>query len=303
MVDRIATSFQNQNSLRSLRQSEAELALSTYQISSGNKARTLADVPTDANRILTLREVQTRTVVYTGGMTTASNSLKATEAALQSMTDLLEDAAQTATLGRNENSAATRSSLAPKAKSLADTFYNLINTQFQGRYIFSGQNGLEKPVNGVAAAATFPGLPLPTTWYEGDSSLPAVVTGPGTTLNYGVTGNDPALVKMKAGLEALWSGLQTNNLTDIDSAITVLKEARTDVSSALGRVGGELNTLTQLGDRASQQTDFLTEQLNALEKVDVAEAITAFSQQQTTLEASMSIIAQINQLSLLNFLR
>jgi flagellar hook-associated protein 3 FlgL len=303
MVDRIATSFQNQNTLRGLRQSEADLALSTYQISSGNKARTLADVPTDANRILTLREVQARNVVYTSGMTSASNSLKATEAALQSMTDLLEDAAQTATLGRNENSAATRASLAPKAKSLADTFYNVLNTQFQGRYLFSGQNGLERPVNGVAAPATFPGSPLPTAWYTGDSSLPAVVTGPGTTQTYGVTGDDPALVKMKAGLEALWNGLQTNNLTDIDNAITVLKEARTDVSSALGRVGGELNTFTLLGERSTQQREFLTEQLNDLEKVDVAEAITTFSQQQATLEASMSIIAQINQLSLLNFLR
>jgi flagellar hook-associated protein 3 FlgL len=303
MVSRIATAFQNQTTLRNLQASNAELSLTTYQISTGNKARVMSDVSGDASRILSLRDVHSRNKVYVEGMNNAENQLKSVEAALQSMTDLLEDAAQTATLGRNENSAATRATLAPKAKSLADTFYNLLNTQFQDRYVFSGQDGLNKPVSGVATATAFPGVPLPTTWYEGDTSQNSVITGANAELNYGVVGNDPALVKMKAGLESLWYGLQNNSIADMDSAITILKEARTDLSTALGAVGGQMNTINQISERTSTQNVFIKEQLDGLEKVDVAEAITLFGQQQTTLQASFQIIAQVNQLSLLNFLR
>lgn len=303
MVSRIATAFQNQTSLRNLQKSSDGIALSIYQATTGNKARNLSEIPQEANRILSLRELQTRNTTYVTGMTSANNQLKAMESALQSMSDLLQDAAQTATLGRNENSATTRATLAPKAQSLVNTFYNLFNTQFEGQYLFSGQNGLNSPVSDAPAARAYPGDPLPTTWYEGDNSLPAVVTGPGTTLQYGVLGNDPAFTKIKAGLEALWNGLQTNNLSDLDSAITALNSARTDLSGSLGQVGGQMNTITQISEKTTTQNEFLKEQSDGLEKMDLSTALTTLSQQQATMDASMAAIMQLNQLSLLNYLR
>ncbi|MFZ2587966.1 MAG: flagellin [Alphaproteobacteria bacterium] len=303
MVTRIATYFQNQNSLRGLQTANEGLALTSYQVTSGYKGRTLADTAADSNQILNLRDVLARADVYQANITTASNRLKSAENALAGMTDLLAEAASVATLGRNENSASTRASLAPKAQAIADTFYNLFKTKFEGKYIFSGSDGDDEPVSGTATATTFPGLPLTTTWYNGDTTPPSVITGPGSTLQYGATGDEDAFAGMKAGLEALWYGLENNSLADIDNAISTLQTVRKDLSVLQGRVGGQINTLDQLGTRLDNQKTFSQEQLDGLEKVDVSEALTKFSQQQATLESSMLIITRINQLSLLDFLR
>lgn len=303
MVTRIATAFQNQSTLRTLQQANEGLDLSTYQVTTGLKARTLSEIPSEANQVLNLRDVKTKTQTYLNNVVSAKNQLNASESALQQLTDLLADASSTATLGRNENSPQTRATLVPKAQSLAESFYTIFKSQYNGTHLFSGSNGAQPPISGSAAATAFPGSPPPTTYYQGDSTLPTVVTGPGTTLQYGVLGNDPTFAQLKAGLEALWFGLQNNNTAEMDNAIATLNTAKAGLSTLLGQVGGQLNTVQLVEDRQKSQEQFLTSQLDDIEKVDVSEAITKFSQQQATLQASMAIISRVNQLSLLDFLQ
>ena len=303
MVTRIATYFQNQDSLRSIQAANAGLALTTYQVTSGNKAKSLADTAADSNQILNLQDVLARSGIYQSNITSAKNTLSAAENALAGMSDLLSEAASVYTLGRNENSADTRASLAPKAQALLDTFTNLVNTQFNGNYVFSGMNGTQAPVTGTLTGAAYPGLPLPTAWYGGDSTPPSVVTGPGTTLQYGVTANADGINQLKAGLQALVYGLKNNSITDIDNAVTTLTKAGTNLSVMQGQVGGQINTLSEVSTQHDNQKTFLTQQLSDLTKVDVSEALTTFSQQQATLQASLLIITQVNQVSLLNYLR
>lgn len=303
MVTRIATYFQNQTTLRNLQLSNQGLSLTSYQITTGLKAQNLSDLPADSFKLLNLRDVQSKTKTYLDNSSSAANQLNAVETALQQLTDILADASSVATLGRNENSATTRATLVPKAQSLAESFYTVFKSQFNGRYLFSGSDGTRAPVNGTASSTAYPGSPVPTTWYEGDSTLSTIVTGPGTTLQFGVLGNEDAFANMKAGLEALWYGMQNNNVTEMDNAIAALSQAKADLSGLLGDVGGQLKTTSLVQERQTKQQEFLVSQLDEVEKVDVSEAITKFSQQQATMEASMAIISQVNQLSLLDFLR
>lgn len=300
---RIATGFQNQTALSQIQKNNEELAKQTFQISTGLRANKLSGMAGDAAQLLDLQDVQKKTDMYVRNIDTASNRLKSTESALQSMNDLLVEATSLATLGRNENTASSRAALAPKAQSIAETFFSLLNTEFDGRFIFAGQNGGEAATSATATATAFPGSPVPTTYYDGDSQQTAIITGPGQTFNYGVTGDDNAMAKLKAGLEALWFGLENNSLTDMDSAISVMEEAQSDLSSLIGEVGGQLSNLDLQKDRHDNQKLFLQEQVDQIDKIDVAEALTNFSQQQATIEASMLVITRVNNLSLLDFLR
>jgi flagellar hook-associated protein 3 FlgL len=303
MVTRIATYYQNQESLRSVQTANAGMALSTYQITSGNKNRTLADTANDSSQILNLTDVINRMGIYANNITSANNSLAASENALSGMSDLLSEAASVYTLGRNENSADTRASLVSKAQAILDTFTGFLNTQFNGTYIFSGMNGTQPPVTGPLTGQDYATASADTTWYNGDDTPPSVVTGPGTTLQYGVAGNSTAFQEIKAGLQALVYGLQNNSLTDIDSAVDSLTQGGSDLSVMQGTVGGQINSLSDLSDQQDSQKTFLQQQLNNLTKVDVSEALTTFSQQQATLQASLLIITQVNQISLLNYLK
>lgn len=303
MVTRIATYFQNQDTLRNLQISNQSLSLTSYQITSGLKAQNLSDIAPEAYQLLSLRDVKAKTQTYLDNATSAKNQLTAVESALQQMTDILSDASSTATLGRNASSAETRATLVPKVQSMAESFYTLFKSQYNGRYLFSGSDSANPPINTTAASTAYPGEPLPTNWYQGDTTLPTVVTGPGTTLSYGVLGNDTAFAQMKAGLESLWHSLQTNNTTEMDSAISTLNAAKASLSGLLGQVGGQLNTAQLVVDRQTNQKEFIKNQLDGVEKVDVASAITQFAQQQATMQASMAIITKVNQLSLLDYLR
>lgn len=303
MVTRVATSFQNAATLRNLQQANQGMALSAYQVTTGLKSRTLSEDSGNSHQLLTLKDVQTRTNTYLSNLKSASNQLTATESAMQQMTDLLSEASSLATTGRNENSAQTRSTLAPKAQAIAESFYSLFNTQFNGQYLFSGSNANTATISGNAAPTAFPGEPLATTWYQGDSTLPSVVSGNGITQEYGVLGNDDAFAKLKAGFEGLWYGLQNNNVTEIDTAISTLTAAKTQLSSLVSNVGGQLNNVEQLTERYTNQKTFVQQSVDGIEKIDVSDALTTFSQQQATLQASMMIISQLNQVSLLDYIR
>lgn len=303
MVTRIATASQNAATLRNLQEANRGMALSTYQITTGLKSQVLSDDAANSFQLLTLKDVQNRTNTYLSNLTSVNNQLTATESALQQMTDLLSEASSLATTGRNENAASTRASLAPKAQALAESFYSLFNTQYNGQYLFSGSNANTAPIGGSATATAFPGEPLDKSWYQGDSQLATVINGPGTTLEYGVLGNNESFAKLKAGLEGLWFGLQNNNVTEIDTAISTLSTAKTLLSSTVSNVGGQMNNVEQVTERYTTQQTFVQESIDNIEKVDVSEALTTFSIQQSTLQASMMIISQVNQVSLLDYIR
>ncbi len=108
---------------------------------------------------------------------------------------------------------------------------------------------------------------------------------------------------MKAGLEALWYGLENNDVGNMDSAITALATAQEGMSGLLGQIGGQINNLDLQKTRHENNKIFIQERADNIEKVDISEALTQFSQEQATLQASMMVISRVNSLSLLDFLR
>lgn len=302
VTTRISTYTQTQSMLRGLQKANEGVNLTSYQITSGYKAQRLSDVASDAGQILNLRDLHNKSQIYVDNMTSVNNQLTAVESALQQMTDVLSSALSLATTGRNESTAETRATLSPQAQSLTESFYTLFKTEYNNRALFSGSVD-QAPVSGTGTATAYPGYPVPTDWYQGDGTLPTAITGPGTTMSYGVLGSSEGFANLKAGLEALWYGLQNNNVTEIDNASSALSAAKTQLSSMLGQIGGQMDTADSVSARQTNQKSFLGEQLDGLEKVDVSEALTTFSQEQATMQASMALISQVSQLSLLDYLK
>lgn len=303
VTGRIATGFQFQNNVNRMNDLNASLNKTSYQISSGLKAQDFEDIATDVNELLNLQDQRSVTEQYKNNIQTAQSRLSATENAIQGLSNIILDAANVWTLGRSENTAETRANLAPQAEGLTEAFYNLINTKFDGRFIFSGAAADKPPLTTSPAANTFPGNPAPTDYYNGDSQRLQVITGAGAVEDYGITGDNQALADMKAGLETLWYGLENNSKSDIDGAINLLTGAQKGLSDVLGEVGGQKSALNIIDERHTNTNNFLTQRVDEIEKVDIAEAMTKFSQEIASLQASMTVITQLNSLSLVDFLR
>ena len=300
---RVATFFQHQQTLARIQQSTSNLDRVSGQITSGFKADRFEDQADVSTQLFNLQELRNSNESFISGLKVADSRLRTMEDALNSMTDLLTEATRVATLGRNELSPDVRATIAPQAQGLADTFFQLLNTQFEGRYVFSGQGSETAPISASLSANPFPGDPPPTTYYNGDAERAQVVTGPGTSQGYGVTGDNLGFARIKSGLEALIYGLQNDSLPDLDGAMDSIAQAQKDVSDMLGRIGGEMSGFELLTDRFDATNDFMTERIDELSKVDLAEASTRFAQEETALNASLSITSRILNLSLLNFLR
>lgn len=302
-MSRVATADFNRNAIDRMQSSNAALSKTTYQVTSGLIAERFEDIATQAGQLLNLQDLRNSNDKFISNMNTIDSRLRSTENALQGMNELIVEAANLWTLGRNENTAEVRANLAPKAEGLTETFYSLLKTKFDGRYIFSGSAGDRPPLTTSATATTAPVTnPAPNTYYNGDSQKMIVITSTGVTEEYGITGDDDAFANMKAGLEALWFGLENNSESDIDAAIDYLNQAQIEMSNLVGQVGGQQSSFDLLSSRHENTNLFLTEQIDEIEKVDIAEAMSRFAQEQTTLEASLAVITRINQLSLLDFI-
>lgn len=302
MVTRVSTAFSQQTAILQMQKSNTSLSDLTYQVSSGLRVRRFEELASNANPLLNLKDVMQNSEVYINNIETAQSRLSAEEGALQSLSNLIVEASNLWTLGRNENSAEVRATMAPKAEGLAESFYEVFKTKFDGKYIFSGQGSEEAPINATPAATINPGDPPPTTYYTGDTALPIVITGPGNTQTYGVTGDDLGFARLKAGLETLWYGLENNSVTDIDGAIDLLQQAQSDISNMLGKVGGQINGLNLISSRHEGNITFMEERVDELEKVDVTEALSQFAKEEATLQASMLVLSRLSNISLLDYI-
>ncbi len=300
---RVATFFQHQQSIERMQLSTSRLAKASFQITSGFKAERFEDMANSASQLFNLQQLRDNNDIFTNGLQSADSRLLTMENSLNSMTDLLIEAANVYTLGRNELSAEVRASMAPKAQGMADTFFQLLNTQFEGRFVFSGQGSERAPITTSLTANPFPGNPPPTTYYTGDSDKMRVITGPNISTTYGVTGDHVGFARIKAGLESLIFGLQNDSIVDIDGSIDLLRDAQGDLSNMLGEIGGDLAGFEQLRDKFENTNVFMNQRIDELSKVDLAEASTRFAQEEAALNASLSVTGRVLQISLLNFLR
>ncbi len=303
MVERVATKFMNTTNLRQLQETNVRINESSEKITTGFKGNRLQDFSENANILLDTYNLQGQTQTYINNIQIAKNRLQATEQNMQSMLDLISEASSLWTTGRSERSAETRSALAPQAQNLVESFYSVFNTKFDNRFIFSGTAGNQQPISSSPVASPLPSSPAPNTFYNGDAALPVTMTAPSQTSAYGVAGNAQAFAEMKAGLEALWYGLENNDTNEIENSINALQEAQQQMTGLLGDVGGQISEMDKLNGRHEATKIFLEEKADQIDKADVTEALTEFQQQTTVLEASMSVMTTISRLTLLDFIR
>lgn len=300
---RVSTLSRHDTSVKRIQDTNARIAELSYQVTSGFKGNRFEDYANESNQMLNLKDFTRSSNIYVDNIKTVSKRLEATEKSLDAIQNLALEAASLRTLANNANSPESRSAMAPKAKGIAESFYNVFNSKFEGRYLFSGQRSEEPPTTVAATANPATGLPAPTAYYTGDTAQLQTIISPGATESYGVTGDHPAFASFKAGIEALWFGLENDSDIDIQGAISLLEEAENQLNNLTGEVGGAINGLKLTQDRHSSAVLFTQERIDDLEKVDVSEALTEFQQVKTQLEASMLVITQTNQLSLLDFIR
>ena len=170
----------------------------------------------------------------------------------------------------------------------------LVVTDAQGRAFESAQ------LNGGDGTVT-------ARYYNGDDQATTVRADDEFALKYGFTADAAGLEKLIRGLTYVRDA-GTAGLTDaeqkslLDQAFTLVRESITGVSEMRSELGAKYSVLEATNKGHENFLNYASTAVSDLEDTDIALAMTQLSQETVQLNASFMVLAQINQVSLANYL-
>jgi flagellar hook-associated protein 3 FlgL len=321
-MTRIATFAFQQLTLNQSLTTQRQMLDLQVQISSGKKSQNYAGIAADSFRLVSLKSAQARATQHTDNISQANNRLQVMDTNLSQMFDV---ASRFRTMLLSASNASTVGSLdtATEAANSLKEVAGLLNAQYAGRYVFSGSRTDVKPVE-LGGWPLPPGTlsaPLPDytdDYYAGDDVMASVEADTDFSVSYGIGADEDAFeYVMKAMYFVSKAGVPADP-TVLDTALNLINTAMgtgsadpalgvqpltRDIADLRASVGVAQQSLDDAAKRLSDVSLYFDQNIGDIENVDVPDAISRMSVQQTQLEASYTTLARLSQLSLVQFLK
>lgn len=307
-MTRVSSLGQTQFLLQALLRNQAEVFEGQRQISTGKRISSFRQLGVESVTLLGARSLNSRTTSFQNIISRLEGRLSGNDVRLQGVLDLSRDLS----IGLIETIALDDGT---NLRSLVDSSFqfiaSLLNTQLEGQFIFAGSSTSLAPVtsddiNDLIAAADAGDL------FQNDQTPLIAEIAEGAIMEYGLLADDIAAdifasIKRIAEFDQGVDGPFSGNLTDnqrafLESEIPLLDAAIDRAQDIQVRNGLRQARLETTNDQHLDTELFLVTFIADIEDSNVAEAITKLNLDQTALEASMLSLAQLGNLSLLNFI-
>jgi flagellar hook-associated protein 3 FlgL len=302
------------------------------QLSSGKEIRKPSDNPFKVARSMQLNTDIQANKQYNENIKDTLNWLDATDTALDQVTNVFQRvrelmvSAGNAAYGSDEKKA-IKDEINQKVEELSQ----ILNTNFDGKYIFGGTKGTSKPM-GVATDANG----NKTLFYSGKEgevldetsgdtnqinqlnmlkSKLNVEISPGVTIEYNVTSSELLKFTNDKGKSINVGDLLKDIVSNLDSkdstaAAKVTGENLEDITSTLSNllkvraeVGAKQNRMEAAQAKNEEENFNMTEILSKTEDIDITEKMMEYSTMQTVYMASLQTSAKVLQPTLMDYLR
>jgi len=263
------------NDLDSLNQSSNK---TLREVSSGKKINSIRDSPSGSAQLVALRDLESKIDQYTSNIGDGSYFLKVTDSALNEVHNLLTSIyAKGSHAGTETINPEERATLAGEIRTLRDQILMLANSQARGRHIFAGSQVTDVPFTITGDAAS----------YQGDNVVNQVFVDEGMEVAQGVSGSE-VFDPIFSAIEELLAGTDTNNLTDIQSALARFSSTLSGLGQIRGKVGANIGLLENVQSNLDLRTISVKEQKSRIEDADMTEAVVRLKQIETSLNAALS---------------
>jgi flagellar hook-associated protein 3 FlgL len=292
--DRITNSMVSRTVLSDIQDVFGRLSRTQERLSSGKQLTKPSDDPFAASRALLYRTGLDANKQYQTNVNEAKSWLDASDTALSQLGDSSSRARELMLRGANgTNSQVERDAIAQELDQIADSVKTVANTQYAGRYIFSGAATQTAPFS-VGGADT----------YLGDTATISREIGQNVQVPVNVTGDtvvSPLLAAIRQAAIDLRAGGTPANLSTTD--LQAMDAATDAIQTTRSSVGARVNRLSAAQDRLQQRELAQTQQLSDTEDADVAQTMVDYSTQSAVYQAALKAGSQLIQPSLLDFLR
>lgn len=267
------------------------------QLATGKRLNSMSDDPTGGSQALFMRAALVDNAQYQRNSDQAKTFLGASDSALSSANNLMQQARQIAVQGANGTQTPdSLSSLASQVDGIIRQMTQVANSDVHGKYLFGGTKTRTEP---FAAATTAAGDPTPA--YTGNTGAVTATLGKNNSMTLNTSGSD-TFGNSFAALQNLRTHLLSGDQTAVSNDITSVDAGLTTVNSARATVGAKMNEVTSTTQRLTRAQGDYQDAVSNVEDVDLATAYVQLQSAQNVYQASLATTARAFQYSLTNYL-
>ena len=308
-IDRVATNSQSQFMLSQIQQAELALNKAQTQVTSGKVATDYAGIGDKTAMLEATRSAANRADAYQSATTLAVNQANLQDNQMSSLSDLANQLRQAITTATGDNDGST---LMTTAQGIFDQVVQILNSKdSNGNYLYGGDKNNQPPVTATSLNDLI-SMTSSSDAFQNGTVANSVMIGDGQSVKVGMLASDIGSGLLKtlkdiADFNAGPNGNFSTGLTDAQSTFLSgeIQTATTAASQVNNAAAANGNVYGQLKDASANQkamSNLFQGFVANIEQVDMPTAITQLNQSQVALQAALQVTAQLNQVSLLNYL-
>lgn len=318
-MTRVSTNGNYQSALLNLMRSQEAQNTAGERVQTGKIATDLSGFGRSSETLTALKGSQARVQGFLDTGAAVSARLEAQDMAINLVVDGLAAAREAIGGAIAADSGAT---LMLDLEGQFQTVVNGLNYRHQGGYLFSGTNTTKPPVNisnlsqlagALTVASTLTNDQIkPVSRIAENTSVETGFLADGFTFTEPGSTTESHIFKIFADIKAYNDDLATGPLsgkpneaqkTFLTAQLKRLDAASTVAIDAAAKNGALAKRVEQVNDSHKAQQLSLDEMLSTKTRVDPIQAVTELQLAQVAVQASAQVVAQLSEVSLLNYLR
>ena len=309
MIGRVATNNQAQILLAQLMQNESNLNTSQQQVSSGKVASTYAGMGDKTAVLEAARSAAAQSDALQSSTQLAVNQADLQDSQTTSLANLADQLRQAVTKAMADDDSST---LMTQAQSIFDQAKQILNSKdANGNYLYGGEKDTSPPVN-VNSLSDLAALPGVSDAFSNGTVKKSINVGGGQTVQVGMLASDLGtklfqsladIANFNAGSNGPFGTTLSSTQSDfLTTQVKAAQAANQDLNNQAAANGFTYNHLNEVIDQQKATSTLYKGFVSNLEDVDMGTAITQLNQNQVALQAAVQVTAQLQQVSLLNYL-
>jgi flagellar hook-associated protein 3 FlgL len=313
---RVTNKMLSNNFLRDMRTNLTNMSRIQNQMSSGKQINKPSDDPAKASKIMKMYSEIDANKQYNSNIKNTTNWLDMTDETLDRIGGVVgridELLVSSGNAGYGDEQ---RQAIKDEVNQRVEELSGLLNTSFDGKFIFGGTRGTTKPTEAITADDNIK-LALSTTdiiEINQINSKVSVEVSQGVTMEYNVTatevmkygtGDDDNIMKLLGDITSHLDSDDPNETSQLSNEdLEGIQKAMTNILKLRSQVGAKQNRMESAESRNVDANFNMTEILSATEDIDITETVMEYATMQTIYMASLQTSAKVLQPSLLDYLR
>ena len=270
------------------------------QITTGERISKVSDDPVAGGEVMRIQSRGQLVTQWEASLANTKSWVRATEAKLGDITDLLNQAKELALTGANGSASdETRKALAPAGEQLLQNLMAALNEREPEGALFGGFATDANPFSIDLATGIVT--------YAGDSGQMQRDVGPGVTMTANISGDRMVDATSPDNmLTVVWElaeGLKAGDIAQVSGTLDRLDTARQTAVALRAEMGARDKRIEHLESRMLDTRVALDDALQQAQGVDVAKVLMDLNNADTTYRAALQVGARVLPPTLADFLR